>query len=237
MPLDPASSARLRVQGLSAAPQPPAALAGEQPAFDCGDLFYDDGSAEDALFFGGGQAGSPDHFMGIRFELADFGLAPGHFELTGLCISNQIDFSAQGGPWPNEVFVFRDLDGVPDLDHPQRQATVITGDGGGRFEVEFESAWRLDEPVFWLLVRGDPLHEGEDFNVETDQSSKPSGRSWLADRGIPFMVQTEQNLMLRATIRPTGRAGARAVPSLQAPAVGVLILLFWLGAISIWTRA
>jgi len=45
-----------------------------EPPLACGDLSYDDGTAEDAIFFGGGDAGRPNHFLGIRFELADFGI-------------------------------------------------------------------------------------------------------------------------------------------------------------------
>jgi len=101
---------------------------------------------------------------------------------------------------------------------------MLTGDGTGFFETDFDQPWRLDEPVFWLLVRGDPIHDGEDFNVETDQSSEPSGRSWLTDRGIPFMIQTEQNLMLRANIRAV-EAAAEPVPSLHRGLTLLLILV------------
>ena len=67
-------------------------------AFDCGDLFYDDGGAENSIFFGGGQAGETDHFLGVRFELDDFGLEAGRVVLTGFCISNSLDLTAFGGP-------------------------------------------------------------------------------------------------------------------------------------------
>ncbi|MFN2332904.1 MAG: hypothetical protein ABR550_00570 [Wenzhouxiangellaceae bacterium] len=195
----------------------------------CGDLFYDDGSVENAIFFGGGQAGEDDHFLGVRFELADFGLPPGTVELTGFCVGNQLDFSAAGGPWPNEVFVYRDLGGIPDLDNPQRQATISTGDGRGAFEVVFDHAWPIAEPVFWIMARGDPMHAGEDFNIESDQSAEPAGKSWLADRGVPFMIQTGQNLMIRATIRPA-RSAAAAVPVLSPAVLVVLAILLLLAA-------
>lgn len=77
---------------------------------------------------------------------------------------------------------------------------MLTGDGQGAFELEFDKPWRLGEPVFWIMVRGDPVHAGEDFNVETDQSSEPTGNSWLTDRGLDFIFQTEQNLMIRAKV-------------------------------------
>lgn len=194
---------------------PPAG--GEPPTLECGDLFYDDGTAEDAIFFGGGQAGEDDHFLGVRFELADFELAPGSVELTGFCVSNRFDFSAIGGPWPNEVFVYRDNEGLPDIDNPQRRATMLTGDGTGAFELDFEAPWQVDEPVFWIMVRGDPIHAGEDFNVESDQSSEPTGNSWLTDLGLGFIFQTEQNLMIRANVRHLPVAAPpRPVPTLGA---------------------
>lgn len=201
-----------------------------EPVLDCGDLYYDDGSAEDAIFFGGGNAGDPRFFLGVRFELADFDLAPGTMELTGFCVSNQLDFSGQGGPWPNEVFVFPDNGGLPDVDQPLRQATMWTGDGGGAFEADFGAPLRLNSPVFWLMVRGDPQHAGQDFNLETDQSSEPAGRSWITDRGLPFIFLTEQNLMLRAVVQPAGSAEAVVVPALGPG--GLLLLACLLAAVA-----
>jgi len=216
-------------------------VSGEPPTLDCGDLFYDDGTAEDAIFFGGGQAGETDHFLGVRFELADFGLAPNTVELTGFCVSNRFDFSAIGGPWPNEVFVYRDNDGLPDIDNPQRRGTMITGDGTGAFELDFESPWRIDAPVFWILVRGDPIHAGEDFNVESDQSSEPTGNSWLTDLGLGFIFQTEQNFMIRANVRSLPvPPPAEPVPALGAGALallGVMTLLVALALSRARTRA
>ncbi|MEM7054095.1 MAG: hypothetical protein AAF446_06050 [Pseudomonadota bacterium] len=193
-------------------------------ALACGDLFYDDGVAENTIFFGGGDAGRPDHFLGIRFELADFNIAPGTTELTGFCVSNRFDLTALGGPWPNEVFVYRDLNGLPDIDNPQRQATMLTGDGTGFFETNFDQPWLLDEPVFWLLVRGDPVNEGEDFNVESDQSSEPTGNSWITDRGLSLIFQTGQNLMLRANIQASLQS-TKKVPSLSLPSLLLLCVL------------
>jgi len=200
--------------------------AGDPPGLDCGDLFYDDGTAENSIFFGGGQAGEEDHLLGVRFELADFGLAPNQVALTGFCISNQIDLTVVGGPWPNEVFVYRDADGLPAIDAPQRRATVLTGDGTGAFEVTFDEPWRIDEPVFWIMVRGDPVNAGEDFNVETDLSSEQAGKSWLTDRGLDFIFQTEQNFMIRANIGPApAPPPAEPVPALGAAWAVLLALL------------
>ncbi len=201
-------------------------------AFDCGDLAYDDGVAEDSIFFGGGQAGEPDHFLGVRFELEDFDLEAGRVLLTGFCISNSLDFSAVGGPWPNEVYVYRDIEGEPDLSDPQRNATVVTGDGTGQVEVTFATPWIVDDPVFWIMVQGDPVHAGEDFNVESDQSLKPAGRSWIADRGVAFMIPTRQDFMLRATVEVLPGSAA-IIPTLGLPGLAVLatvLLLLGLGA-------
>ncbi|MBY6203943.1 hypothetical protein [Halomonas denitrificans] len=201
-------------------------------AFDCGDLAYDDGVAETSIFFGGGQAGEPDHFLGVRFELDDFDLEAGRVLLTGFCISNSLDFSAVGGPWPNEVYVYRDIDGEPDLGDPQRNATVITGDGTGQVEITFESPWIVDDPVFWIMVQGDPRHAGEDFNVESDQSLKPAGRSWIADRGVAFMIPTRQDFMLRATVEVLAGSAA-TVPALGVAgllALAAVVLLLGLAA-------
>ncbi|MDX1625829.1 MAG: hypothetical protein R3323_04900, partial [Wenzhouxiangellaceae bacterium] len=128
------------------------------------------------------------------------------------------------GPWPNRVFVYRDDDGVPALDDPQRSGTVITGDGTGAYEIDFDAPWRIEEPVFWILVQGDPSTAGEDFNVETDQSSEPAGRSYLTDLGLEFMFQTEQNWMIRANIRAAGPSG-RAVPVLSGAGLAALVVV------------
>ena len=234
-PAAPSTSAQLRIDRSLADASNVDELAGEPPAFDCGDLFYDDGTPENAIFFGGGQAGEDDHFLGVRFELADFGLLPNQVELTGFCVSNQFDFSAAGGPWPNQVFVYRDNDGLPDIDNPQREATMLTGDGQGAFEFEFDTPWRIEQPVFWIMVRGDPVNAGEDFNVETDLSSEPAGKSWLTDRGLDFIFQTEQNLMIRANVAalPVPPA-AEPVPVLGAgPFWTLLIAVALLGVTAV----
>ena len=223
-----AASLSIADAATTAVPRADGAVRGPLP-FDCGDLAYDDGTAEDSIFFGGGQAGETDHFLGVRFELADFGLAPGGVALTGFCISNSLDFSAVGGPWSNEVFVYRDVEGIPQLDDPIRRATVSTGDGTGPVVVEFETAWMIDEPVFWIMTRGDPIHAGEDFNMESDQSSESADRSWIADRGVEFMVPTQQNFMIRASVlRLPG--DVTPVPALGAAGLALLIVLM-LGAV------
>ena len=122
------------------------------------------------------------------------------------------------------MFVYRDDDGEPVLSDPQRQATVRTGDGTGQIEVQFDQPWVVDEPVFWLMIQGFPEHAGEDFNMESDQSSEPANRSWIADRGVAFMIPTEQNFMLRASalVLP---GSAQAVPVLGIQGLVVLALL------------
>ncbi len=184
---------------------------------DCGTHFYDDGVPEDALFFsGGGHAGEPDHLFAVKYELADFAIAPGQMIITGFCAGNFLDFSAFGGPWPNEVFVYPDLDGLPDLDRPLVHTTMLTGDGQGWFTADFPEPLVIDGD-FWLMNHGYPPHAGEDFNMETDQSSKPAGRSYITDRGLPFIFVSEQNFLLRAIL------AANPAPLLPAPrAVPVL---------------
>lgn len=194
---------------------------------NCGTHFYDDGTAENALFFdGGGHAGEPDHFFGVKFILDDFGLAPDEMVITGFCVGNSFDFSGIGGPWPNEVFFYPDLNGLPDLNRPLRHATMITGDGSGDFIQDFPSP-ALIRGDFWLLNQGYPPHAGEDFNMETDVNSDPMERSYLTDRGLPFFFQTEQNLIMRAFIEP-------APPSQAVPFMG---LAAWLSMLSLMSMA
>jgi len=183
----------------------------------CGTHFYDDGVPEDALFFsGGGHAGEPDHLFAVKYELADFGIAPEQMIMTGFCAGNFFDFSAVGGPWPNEVFVYPDLNGLPALDRPLAHTTMLTGDGQGWFSADFQEPVVIDGD-FWLMNQGYPPHSGEDFNMETDQSSEPAGRSYITDRGLPFIFVSEQNFLLRATLT------ANPSPPLPAPlAVPVL---------------
>ncbi|MGB0514724.1 MAG: hypothetical protein ACPGJE_07785, partial [Wenzhouxiangellaceae bacterium] len=68
---------------------------------------------------------------------------------------------------------------------------------------------------------------GEDFNVETDLSSEPAGKSWLTDRGLDFIFQTEQNFMIRANVAALPvPPPAAPVPGLgTAPAVLLALLL------------
>lgn len=188
----------------------------------CGTHFYDDGTAENALFFeGGGHAGEADHFFGVKFVLDDFNLIPGTVQVTGFCAGNRFDLTAAGGPWPNEVFVYPDLSGRPNLERPLSNTTMITGDGTGDFITQF------DEPVvvngdFWLLNQGFPAHAGEDFNMETDQDSDPMERSYLTDRGLPFFFQTEQNLILRAFIELA--PNTRKIPTLSIGGYALMVL-------------
>jgi hypothetical protein len=174
----------------------------------CGNAGYDDDTAVNAAFFGGGQAGDPDSMFAVRFRLADFGYPPGGVRITGFCASNSIDFSGVGGPWPNEVFIYPDGGGVPDDSVVLAQGTILTGDGTG------DSLVALPEPVvldgdFWLVVRGDPMHAGEDFNVEHD-SGPNVGASYISDgggiAGLTSSFDPDANLMLRVTLQPVGGA-------------------------------
>lgn len=206
------------------------AVLGPAP-INCGTLAYDDGTAENTLFFaGGGHAGFPDHFFAVQFLLADFNLQPGELAVAGMCAGNSFDLTAVGGPWPNEIFVYPDNNGLPDLDRPLRHLTMVTGDGSGPFIGEFAIPVVIDGD-FWLLNQGFPAHDGEDFNMETDQSSEPLKRSYITDRGLPFIFQTEQNLILRANliiVQP-----AQAIPTISLS--GWLLMVMALSLLS-WRR-
>ena len=199
--LDPGDTGVLTVEG--------AFLGGNGSGkFSCGNAGYDDDSAVNAAFFGGGFAGDPDYMFAVRFRLADFGYPPGGAQITGFCASNSIDYTGDGGPWPNEVFVYPDDGGLPDDGVVLGQGTILTGDGTG------DSVVSLPEPVvldgdFWLVVRGDPMHAGEDFNVEHD-SGPNKGNSYISEgggiAGLTNSFDPDANLMLRATLEPVGGA-------------------------------
>lgn len=108
-----------------------ASFAGAQddpPELSCGNAFYDDGTAVNFAWMGGGQAGDPDMMFAVRFDLADFDYEPGTVEITGICASNQ---QSLGGVFPNEIFVYPDVDGVPDDSVVLAQAQILTGNGYG----------------------------------------------------------------------------------------------------------
>jgi hypothetical protein len=176
--------------------------------FSCGNAGYDNDTAETAAWFNGGLAGEPDYMFGVRFELADFGYLPGEAEIAGFCASNTIAFT--GGPWPNEVFIYPDDGGSPDDSQILGQGTISTGDGSG------DAAVMLDQPVvlngdFWLINRGDPMHAGEDFNMEFDAGPN-TGNSLVSSEGIgslstdngPEEFPEGVNYMLRAYLQPVG---------------------------------
>jgi hypothetical protein len=68
----------------------------------------------------------------------------------------------------------------------------------------------LLEGDFWLMVRGDPKNEGEDFNVEFD-SGPNTGNSYFSTEGIgglttdndPSDFPSGVNYLLRASLQPT----------------------------------
>ncbi len=166
----------------------------------CGNAFYDDGVPEGTAWYGGGNAGNPDFMFAVYFKLADFGFTPGNTRITKFCASNQNAWT--GGPWPNEVFVYPDDAGFPDDGTVLAQGTVSTGDGQGWYEVT------LDTPVtlagdFWLVMRGDPRWQGEDFNMDFDDTSL-SGQSLGSDSGIAGLSLAPRNFMLRATLEEVG---------------------------------
>jgi len=169
---------------------------------ECGNAAYDNGVSVNAAWFGGGWAGDPDHMMGVRFDLIDFGYTPNNVQITGFCAGNQMDF---GGPWPNEVFIYHDDGGLPNDIFILGQGTILTGDGTG------PSIVMLPQPVtlqgdFWLMARGDPMHEGEDFNIEFDGASG-TGHSFVSPSGIGGLTERDSNFALRAYLQSGGGGG------------------------------
>ncbi len=171
---------------------------------ECGNTTYDNRTAADAASFGGGMAGDPDHMFAVKFELADFGYQPGRFKISSFCAANSIDLSAQGGPWPNQVFIYRDLGGYPDESEILGQGTIWTGDGSGPSEVILESPVSI-RGDFWLVSRGDPRWAGEDLNLEYDTAANV-GRSYVSSSGIAGLdLSPDGNFMLRVLLEPDDR--------------------------------
>ncbi|MGV6851013.1 MAG: hypothetical protein ACWA5R_02400 [bacterium] len=197
--------------------------------FNCPFSGYDHGSVDDAIFFGGGHAGDSEYIMGTIFRLADFNLFPHRSRINGLCVSNQLAFA--GGPWPNEIFVYPDLgNDLPDIDNPLTHATILTGNGSGDVYIQFDPPIDLDGD-FWLAVRGDPIHEGEDFNLEIEVPKDPelvTGNSYLTDIGLNFWHQTGGNWLIRADLEAT--APPPAIPAIGARAIILLVILFLVAA-------
>ena len=168
--------------------------------WDCGNAGYDNDTTANATFFGGGFAGDPDHMFAVKFELSDFGYLAGNTQITGFCAANNLAFT--GGPWPNEVFIYPDSGGMPNDSTILGQGTISTGDGTGPSGVTLASPVTLNGD-FWLVMRGHPMHAGEDFNMEYDDSGSNVGNSYASDSGIAGLsLSTLGNLMLRATLQP-----------------------------------
>jgi len=173
-------------------------------SWDCGNAGYDNNIADGVAWFEGGMAGNPDMMFGVRFNLSDFGYTPGDVQITGFCASNQKSFA--GGPWPNEVFIYPDAGGSPDDSTILGQGTVRTGDGTGPSAVTLASPVTLDGD-FWLVMRGDSMWAGEDFNMEFDKESNV-GNSYLSSTGISGLgLVSDGNFMLRATLQEGGVGG------------------------------
>ncbi|MFV2074176.1 MAG: hypothetical protein ACC742_16220, partial [Thermoanaerobaculales bacterium] len=164
---------------------------------ECGNAAYDSGTSAGAAWFGGGWAGDPDYMYAVRFNLADFGYAPGQVEITSFCAANQKGYT--GGPWPNEVFLYPDSGGSPDDSQVLGQGTIQTGDGTGPAIINLPSPVTLNGD-FWLVNRGDPMHDGEDVNMEFDDTAN-TGHSFGSESGIANLALTNQgNFALRATL-------------------------------------
>jgi hypothetical protein len=180
-----------------------ASFAGAQddPVLECGNAFYDDGTATSFAWFGGGQAGDPDKMYAVRFDLADFDYEPGTVEIAGFCASNQL---AVGGLFPNEIFVYPDADGLPDDSVVLAQGQILTGNGySGASIVMFDEPVLLDGD-FWLVNRGYEPLATTDFNMEADAESD-SEHSFTSIEGIENLEPAEfGDYMLRAYLQPAG---------------------------------
>ena len=173
---------------------------GAKAALTCGNAGYDNDVAEASAFFSpGGHAGDSDRMFAVKFVLADFGYQAGNVQITGFCASNQRDIGLDG-PWPNEVFVYPDVGGLPDESTVLGQGTITTGDGTGPSVITLSSPVTLDGD-FWLVNRGYSEHEGEDFNMEYD-TAENVGNSYSSSTGISGIgLVSDGNFMLRATLQ------------------------------------
>lgn len=180
-----------------------AAGAQEDPVLECGNAFYDDGTSVNFDWFGGGEAGDPELMFAVRFDLADFEYEPGLVEITGFCAGNQLSV---GGVFPNEVFVYADLDGLPNDNVVLARGQIQTGNGfGGASIVMFDSPVTLHGD-FWLVNRGYAPHETTDFNMEYD-AEPDSEHSFTSLEGVSNLEpSTVGDYMLRAYLQPISRS-------------------------------
>jgi hypothetical protein len=179
----------------------------DPPMLECGNAFYDDGTAVGFDWFDGGEAGDPDKMFAVRFDLADFSYEPGMVELVGICAGNLLSV---GGLFPNDVFVYPDLEGLPDDSVELARGQILTGNG-----VNGASIVMFDEPVtidgdFWLVNRGDASLATTDFNMEHDEAppEEPEEQhSFTSSEGIANLEPaTVGDYMLRAYLQPIERS-------------------------------
>ena len=166
---------------------------------ECGNAYYDTGTWGGTSWFDGAGAGNPDNMYGVKFELSDFGFTPGNTQITGFCAGNH--HAWDGGPWPNEVFIYADAGGLPNENAMLGQGTVYTGDGapGEWYEVNLSSPVTLNGD-FWVVMRGDPKWSGEDINMDHDDAGS-SDHSYGSDSGVAGLLPTNSgNYMLRAKL-------------------------------------
>ena len=168
-------------------------------AWSCGNAAYDSGVSDGAASIGAGSAGDPNNIFAVKFELDDFGYQPNRFEITAFCAANQIDSTAQGGPWTNEVFIHPDANGLPNAGVVLGRGTIWTGSGTGPSEVVLATPAPVSSD-FWLVSRGDPRWAGEVLNIEHDGGPNV-GQSYVSSSGISGLQPAAQgNYMLRATL-------------------------------------
>jgi hypothetical protein len=208
--------------------------------FSCGNAGYDQDFAEAAVYLcEDGCADDPDYMFAVRFRLADFGYSPGQAQITGFCASNSKDYTHEGGPWPNEIFLYPDDGGLPDDSQVLAQGTIVTGDGTG------DSVVTLPEPFilngdFWLVVRGDPMHAGQYFNVEHDAGPNV-GNSYISNgggiNGLDNYIDPDVNFMLRATLEPVGGTAANTYLAAGIARIAGLQGASWRSKVAVLNRS
>jgi hypothetical protein len=168
----------------------------------CGNAQYDDGDPETSSWFNGGQAGNEDCILAEFFEPGDFGILA-NYEISLVCFGNEIDW---GGPWPNRWRIHPDNGGVPDDTVTLAEGIMTTGDGLGQDEHPISPAIQMGAgDPFWVVVRGDAsCCDGEDFNVDLDQTTSTGHRYGNGCDGLSGLAQAaDSEFVIHTTLTET----------------------------------
>jgi len=168
----------------------------------CGNAQYDDGDPETSSWFNGGQAGNPDCILAELFEPGDFSILAA-YEISSICFGNELDW---GGPWPNRWRIHPDNGGVPDDTVTLAEGVLTTGDGTGQDEQAINPPVQMGAgDSFWVLIRGDAgCCDGQDFNVDLDQSTSTGHRYGNACDGLTGLAQAaDSEFVIHTTLAET----------------------------------